>query len=149
MEDNDNSVRSLTSNAVLSPGAWYYVTVTYDGSTQKLYIDGALDNSQSLPGITLSYENSPVKVSSGDYNNPFSGYVDDLRIYSQALTQSQVTDLAGGGCGPGVAPNNGIAAGVEGAAPNDGDGTANGTIVTQLIYRLCRLVSDPTFRQRP
>lgn len=104
MEDNDNTVRSLTSNATISTGTWYYIAVTYDGQTQKLYIDGNLDNSQSLPGIILTYENSPVKIGAGDYNNPFSGYVDDLRIYSTALTQSQVTDLAGGGCGPGVLP---------------------------------------------
>ncbi|MEI9913937.1 MAG: LamG domain-containing protein [Candidatus Saccharibacteria bacterium] len=102
MEDNDNTVRSLTSNATINTGTWYYITVTYDGQTQKLYVDGNLDNSQSLPGITLSYENSPIKIGSGDYNNPFSGYVDDLRIYSTALSQNQVTDLAGGGCGPGV-----------------------------------------------
>ena len=127
MEDNDNSVRSLTSSAAITAGTWHYITVTYDGTTQKLYIDGMLDNSQSLPGITLEYENSPVKVGSGDYNNPFSGYIDDLRIYARALTQSEVTDLAGGGCGPGVPSTNGIAAGVEDAAPNSGDANDDGT----------------------
>lgn len=103
MEDNDNSVRGLNSNAAVTAGAWHYITVTYDGTTQSLYIDGVLDNSQSIPGITLTYTNSPVKVGSGDYNNPFAGYVDDLRIYNRALTSTEVTDLAAGGCGPGVA----------------------------------------------
>ena len=102
MEDNDNSVRGMNSNAAVTAGAWHYITVTYDGTTQKLYIDGVLDNSQSIPGITLTYTNSPVKIGNGDYNNPFAGYVDDLRIYDRALTQSEVTDLATGGCGPGV-----------------------------------------------
>ncbi len=102
MEDNDNSVRSLTSNATVTAGTWHYITVTYDGTTQALYIDGALDNSQPLANITLEYENSPVKVGSGDYNNSFNGYVDDLRIYGRALTGAEVADLAGGGCGPGV-----------------------------------------------
>lgn len=131
MEDNDNSVRSLTSNATITADTWHYITVTYDGTTQALYIDGALDNSQSLPGITLSYENSPVKVGSGDYNNPFNGYVDDLRIYGRALTSSEIADLAGGGCGPGVVPNNGIADGVEDAAPNNGDANDDGTADSQ------------------
>lgn len=103
MEDNDNSVRSLSSTAAVTAGVWHYVSVTYDGSIQKLYIDGVLDNSQSLPGITLSYQNSPVKIGSGDYNNPFAGYIDDLRIYGRALTSSEIADLASGGCGPGVA----------------------------------------------
>ncbi len=105
MEDNDNSIRSLTSNATVTAGAWHYITVTYDGATQKLYIDGALDNSQSLPGITLSYMNSPVKIGAGDYNNPFAGYIDDLRIYNRALTDPEIADLASGGCGPGVTSN--------------------------------------------
>lgn len=105
MEDNDNSIRSLTSNAAVTAGDWHYVTVTYDGTTQKLYIDGVLDNSQSLPGITLTYTNSPVKIGTGDYNNPFAGYVDDLRIYNRALTDPEIADLAAGGCGPGVVSN--------------------------------------------
>ncbi len=104
MEDNDNTVRSLTSNATINTDTWYFIAVTYDGDTQKLYINSDLDNSQPLPGITLTYENSPVKIGSGDYNNAFDGYVDDLRIYSTALTATQVADLAGGGCGPGVEP---------------------------------------------
>ena len=105
MEDNDNSVRSLSSNAALSVGDWHYIAVTYDGNIQSLYIDGVLDNSQSLPGITLSYQNSPIKVGTGDYNNPFAGYIDDLRIYDRALTAGEVADLSAGGCGPGVASN--------------------------------------------
>ncbi len=102
LEDNDNSIRSLTSNATVTAGAWHYITVTYDGTTQKLYIDGVLDNSQSLPGITLAYTNSPVQIGAGTYNNPFAGYIDDLRIYSRALTDPEIADLATGGCGPGV-----------------------------------------------
>lgn len=131
MEDNDNSVRSLTSNAALSVGQWHYIAVTYDGTTQKLYIDGALDNSQSLPGITLTYQNSPVKIGAGDYNNPFSGKIDDLRIYNRALSDNEVTDLATGGCGPGVVSNNGLASGVEDGAPNSGDGNNDGIADSQ------------------
>lgn len=33
------------------------MTMTYDGSTIRLYVDGALSNSQSQPG-TLSYSNT-------------------------------------------------------------------------------------------
>lgn len=102
MEDNDDSVRGMNSNSTVTAGAWHYITVTYDGTTQSLYIDGVLDNSQVIPGITLTYTNSPVKIGSGDYNNPFAGYVDDLRIYNRALTASEITDMAAGGCGPGV-----------------------------------------------
>ncbi len=71
MEDNDSIVRSLTSNATITANTWHYITVTYDGTTQALYIDGTLDKSQLLSGITLEYQNSPVKVGAGDYNNPF------------------------------------------------------------------------------
>lgn len=103
MEDNDNSIRGMNSNSAVTAGAWHYITVTYDGTTQGLYIDGVLDNSQVIPGITLTYTNSPVKIGSGDYNNPFAGYVDDLRIYNRALTAGEIADMAAGGCGPGVA----------------------------------------------
>ncbi len=129
MEDNDNSIRGLNSNTTVTPGVWHYITVTYDGTDQKLYIDGSLDNSQSIPGITLSYTNSPVKVGSGDYNNPFAGYVDDLRIYGRALTASEIADLAGGGCGPGVASaaSQSSGTGQPPASPTDSQPTLTNT----------------------
>lgn len=97
-------MHSLTSNTVLTTGKWYCIAVTYDGNNQDLYINSTLDNSQALSNITLTYTNDPLMIGSGTYNNPFNGYVDDLRIYDTALTTTQIADLAGGGCGPGVNP---------------------------------------------
>lgn len=55
-----------------------------------------------MPGITLAYQNSPVEVGAGTYNNSFDGFIDDLRIYDRALGSAEIADLAVGGCGPGV-----------------------------------------------
>ncbi|MGH2613206.1 MAG: LamG-like jellyroll fold domain-containing protein [Rhabdochlamydiaceae bacterium] len=107
METNNNSIHSLTSNATVSVGDWHYIAVTFDGTTQKLYIDGSLDNEATPSGMTgISYGTDPseypLKIGSGDYNNGFEGYIDDVRFYDRALSASEISNLAGGGCGPDV-----------------------------------------------
>jgi hypothetical protein len=103
-ETNDTIVRGIASTGVVAPGAWHYVVVDYNGVDQKLYIDGALNNTNHVPGITIGYGGFPLKIGDGDFNLPLQGNIDDLRIYDRGLTDQEVADLAAGGCGPNVSP---------------------------------------------
>lgn len=105
-ETNDTGVRGIASTGVVAPGVWHYVVVNYNGVDQKLYIDGTLNNTNHIPGITIGYGGFPLKIGDGDFNLPFQGNIDDVRIYDRGLTDQEVADLAGGGCGPNVSPTN-------------------------------------------
>ncbi len=69
---------------------WYHVTATYinDNSSDnlKLYIDGDLKSTRTRTG---SINSSTSNLLIGRYN----GAVDDVRIYSRALTASEVSTL--------------------------------------------------------
>ncbi|MDE1767226.1 MAG: hypothetical protein KGI27_13290, partial [Thaumarchaeota archaeon] len=73
---------------------------TYDGSSTPAGIVIYFDNvSQSLTTIvnnltaSILNNNNVVIGANGDVTNPFTGQIDDLRIYNRALSTSDVTDL--------------------------------------------------------
>ena len=89
--DSDNHSPAID----LSPGTWYHVVGTYDGGTNiKIYVNGVLADTQSpvvsIP--TMSTTHLYIAQAVSGYLDPYVGYVDELAIYSVALTQTQVTN---------------------------------------------------------
>jgi len=74
-----------------------HVAVTHDGSTVRLYVDGVLDG-------TINYglppqNNAQLEVGRytwGGYSRYFNGVIDDVRVYSVALSDSEVGDVMSG-----------------------------------------------------
>jgi len=83
-----------------SVNVWHNAVGTYDGTTMKLYIDGALAGSTTVatPGTALAVTNSPLMIGtknpgSTTVGNYFNGAIDDVRVYNYALTASDVSTL--------------------------------------------------------
>jgi beta-glucanase (GH16 family) len=73
-------------------GRTYHVVGTYDGSTQRLFVNGAQVASGSFSG-PLSVNSNRVVVGSWDTASEFlSGAVDEVAIYAKALTSAQVAN---------------------------------------------------------
>ena len=74
---------------------WYHVAGTYDGTTAKIYINGALDNSATYGGPIDATYAGPLYIGRTDhgYSEYFSGRVDEVGIYDQALTADDVTGI--------------------------------------------------------
>ena len=73
-------------------GVWTMVTVTYDGSTPLMYINGALVNA-TLSGAGGYSASASAVFSVGAYDtgaNPFNGNVDETAFYGTALTATQI-----------------------------------------------------------
>ncbi|MFN6537982.1 MAG: LamG-like jellyroll fold domain-containing protein [Nostoc sp. EkiNYC01] len=85
--------RSFTSNVVIGDNIWHHVAYTYDGTTNKIYIDGVLQGSQAITG-TLGVNNEPIsigrEVSSSTNAYTFKGNIDEVRIWNQARSQSEI-----------------------------------------------------------
>ena len=102
---SDNAVKVVSKDA-LKTDTWQHVVITYDGSQKaagvKIYIDGKLSANQveadSLAG-TLQTD-VPFKIGSRSNGANWKGEVDDIRIYSFALSESEVPlakdDVVGG-----------------------------------------------------
>lgn len=93
----------LTSNAEplaygsaqLAANTWTHLAMTYDGTTLKIYVNGALVTSTAQSG-TITASTNPLQIG-GDstYGQYFKGLIDEVRVYNIALTQTQIqTDMA-------------------------------------------------------
>ncbi len=86
--------KNLPSTVKPQAGVWYHVVGTYDGKTQRIYINGKLNNERD-DVFTINTNSCPLtigyKVASD--NNYFNGVVDDVRIYNRALTPEEVKML--------------------------------------------------------
>ena len=84
----------LASRAKLS-GDWQHVAFTYDGRTGCLFINGQPDSSMELP-MTLKPYGGPLSIGNGfdgyEYY-PWSGLIDEVRIYDRALSPADVAAL--------------------------------------------------------
>ena len=76
-----------------APGTWQQWTVTYDGSTARLYVDASEVVAES---VTTTVPATTYHIG-GRYQNgtnyQFDGAIDDVRIYSRALSASEVQAL--------------------------------------------------------
>lgn len=78
------------SNKGLTLSTWHHIAVAYESNILKFYIDGALDSTISSPAprsITINNIKIGMQSAGGNY---FDGFIDEVRIYSQALTLGQI-----------------------------------------------------------
>ena len=98
--DAPDSAIEVRSRERLRLGDWYHVAVTYDGSGKAagltLYLNGEPLGLEvvrdTLRGPIRS--DGALRLGSKALGTPFVGQIDDLRLYSRALTSPQVEDLA-------------------------------------------------------
>lgn len=86
---------TVAGNADLKDERWHHVAGTYDGRRVCLYIDGALSNSRRVSG-NIATNDSIVVIGDNPewgYNWNWNGLIDDVRIYSYALSPEEVEML--------------------------------------------------------
>lgn len=87
----------VTTNAL--SGFWQHLAVTFDGNAgfMRFYVDGQLVGTNAAPNSlnTTAHELTVGcrQSAAGLYNLPFTGEIDDVRIYSRALSSFDVQAL--------------------------------------------------------
>ena len=79
----------VTGNAVLATGTTYHVAVTRSGNTVTLYVNGAVDKTQTVSG-TIATNTRPVRIGSRDGANYLAGRIDEVAIYDKALAATRI-----------------------------------------------------------
>ena len=70
---------------------YHHLVATYDGSTMTLYSD-TVKVAEEIPNQEVGLNTHPLTI--GYYpTRPYSGVIDDIRIYNRALTASEITAL--------------------------------------------------------
>jgi hypothetical protein len=96
------------SQQSLAPSQWYHLAAAYDAGakTMSLYVNGALDGAATGPkGFALPYLAALTIGACGSVDSEFfNGLIDDVRVFTVAVTAEEVLTLAGAG------PNEGAVA---------------------------------------
>jgi len=76
--------------APLAVNTWMHLALTYDGATLRLYVNGVQVASQAQTGNLMTSAN-PLQIG-GDslFGQYFQGTIDEVRIYNQALSPSEI-----------------------------------------------------------
>lgn len=96
---NTFSGANVSSSAGIVPidGAWHHFAVTYDGATATFYKDGAKFSSAAYtPGWTSAARTLYI---GGDGSFPYTGSIDDVRIYKNAISADAVRQIYARGAG--------------------------------------------------
>jgi hypothetical protein len=86
--------RNLNSQVVPEKNKWYHIVGTYDGTTQKIYINGELKAKATWSG-KIETSSDPLYfgyVVAGD-NNWYNGILSDFRLYNRAISEEEITEL--------------------------------------------------------
>jgi hypothetical protein len=79
----------LTAN--VDDGNWHHIACEWDGTTQYIYVDGALNNYQ-VAAMGATYGGAFTVAYPGRYTGYYSGTIDDVRWYSRALSAAEVVN---------------------------------------------------------
>ena len=77
---------------------WHHVAVSYDGEEIRLYINGALINAVKAPSRIESWKMTRAFLGkSGEVGSigTYNGFLDDVKIYSDVLSESEIKLVAG------------------------------------------------------
>jgi hypothetical protein len=90
---------NVVSTTAVPIGIWTHLAVTHDGNTARIYVNGSQVTSKILNAVFKS-DTSKVVIcgnqndTSGAIQERWNGLVDDLQLYSRALTATEIADLA-------------------------------------------------------
>jgi hypothetical protein len=90
----NNELRQIVLPGTLEQGKWIHVAGTWDGTTMKVYKDGALLQS-AQPGGTLTSDVKFILLSMA--SEPMKGLLDDARVYNRALSETEIKKLVSDG----------------------------------------------------
>jgi hypothetical protein len=111
---------------IVTGGQWHHYAATYDGTAGKIYIDGVLDVTSPGTGrINLTSSDLYIGENSGATGRLLHGIMDEVRIYSRALTETEIQDVMAG-------------AGAEypyASAPGPADGSLHADTWVSLSWR--------------
>jgi len=126
---NGSTYPLVVSATPVAAAQWTHIMGTYDGSNIRIYINGVLDNTQADTSTPVQPTDILAIGRLGSVSSDFTnGSVDDVRIYSRALSANEIRGLynTGAGSKQNVTPTKVVASGPVGHWTFDGkDMTSN------------------------
>ena len=93
---NSNGSLYAPPDVILPANAFTHIAGTFDGSTFKVYKDGALVGEAQFEGNYTANPGVPLRIGSAAYCascNRLSGIVDDVRLYNRTLSDNELRQV--------------------------------------------------------
>ncbi|MCR4335923.1 MAG: PKD domain-containing protein [archaeon] len=84
-----------TFSTIVDQTQWYHIVGTYDGSNQKLYVNGELKNTKPNSGTPVVTTN-PIYIGRNRTGQYFNGTIDDVAIWNRALSAAEIQEIYSG-----------------------------------------------------
>ena len=76
--------------STLTTNAWVHLAVTYDGATERLYVNGNLVASKAQAG-SMQVSAGALRIGGNSiWGEYFQGRIDEVRLYNRALTPTEI-----------------------------------------------------------
>jgi hypothetical protein len=94
-ETSTGADQYVTSVNTYNDGLWHYVVVTNSGTNLVMYIDGVQVATKSTSSAVPENNGKPFRIGANARVNPavnfFTGEVDEIRVWNDDLTSSEVS----------------------------------------------------------
>ena len=82
---------TLLGNAAIASGAWVHLATTYDGTTQRVFVNGVEVSNAAVTG-TIDVGAGALRIGGNDVwaGEYFQGLIDEVRIFNRALTAAEI-----------------------------------------------------------
>jgi len=91
---NSEALISVRTEKTALAGQWQNITAVFNGAERKIYIDGNLIGNAEASSLANNGSDSDLYIGQqADGSNKLKGFIDDLRIYSHALSESEIMSL--------------------------------------------------------
>lgn len=87
------TVMCETSPGLLKPDEWSHVAVTGDGKSFKIYVDGKVEAEKPFQVSMGKVEKFCIAFDGRQWNERFSGVIDEVSIWSEALDEAGIKKL--------------------------------------------------------
>jgi hypothetical protein len=84
------SDRSAAGASALPLNTWTHLATTYDGTSLRTYVNGTLTTTTAAAGSIVTSTGALRIGGNSVWGEYFNGLIDDVRLYSRALTASQI-----------------------------------------------------------
>jgi hypothetical protein len=91
-QDGSAAYRTVVSLRSIPVGSWHHVACSWDGAVGRIYINGLLDASASMPGPPAT-STDPLTFGYAGYHGRLAGELDEVELYGRALSASEIADL--------------------------------------------------------
>ena len=89
----------ISYNTTLTTGSWFHIVGVYDGTNSSLYLNGTLVVGPTAKTFNTSSGSTAIFGSTPTPTSYLNGYLDEVGIWSRALTSTEITTLYNAGAG--------------------------------------------------